>query len=98
MFLFFYILGFLITIGMFLMCTKLMIHDSYISSKNNKPVKYKRWQWIIIVLCALTPVLNCCMIMFLFPVYFEYRFKSEVKEKFNKTLFKRFLNYLNEEV
>jgi len=98
MFLFFYILGFLITIGMFLMCTKLMVYDSYISYKNNKPVKYKRWQWIIIILCALTPILNLCMIIFLFPIYFEYRFKEEVKEKFNKTLFKRFLNYLNEEV
>lgn len=96
MFLFFYILGFLITIGMFLMCTKLMVHDTYFN--NNKPVKYKRWQWIIIILCALTPILNLCMIIFLFPIYFEYRFKEEVKEKFNKTLFKRFLNYLNEEV
>ena len=98
MFLFFYIFGFLFTIGVFLVCTKLMVYNSYLLSKNNKQIKYKRWQWILIILCSLVPILNCCMIMVLLPISFEYKFKEEVKEKFKKTIIYRFINYLNEEV
>ena len=97
MFLFFYIIGFIITFGIFILTTQILESYSYITKKP-KPVRYKRWQWVLIILLSITPVVNWLGWIFTLPIWFDNEIKESSKEKFNKTIFKKFINYLNEEV
>ena len=99
MFLFWYLLFAFITIGIFYLFTKTMIHSYHSwSKKSHKPLKFTRWQWLLILILAFCPVVNFMSFLFVIPIWFESEWSPEIKEKFSKSTFKKFLNYLNEEV
>lgn len=99
MFWFWYLLFVIITIGLFYLMSKIMVHSYHSwSNKSNKPLKFTRWQWLLILIVAFCPIVNFMSFLFMVPIWFENELSPEFKEDFSKSKFKKFLNYLNEEV
>ena len=100
MLLFLYILGVFLSFFTFLIASKIMVYDGYDykKCKERKPLKFRRWQWLLIIIASLIPILNYCLCIMIFPICSDYKVSDQAKEKFNKSLIRRLVDFMNEEV